>query len=116
MTPLEDSITPVTAVSVDRPAVSGVGAQNGTKQNQSAKPPANADDARGDAQPAAAPRIEVPGEDAHIFFVKDAVSGRMVMQLKDSSGKLIRQIPPEEMLRLAKAIDQYLGLLVDRHS
>jgi uncharacterized FlaG/YvyC family protein len=29
---------------------------------------------------------------------------------------VIRQIPPEEMLRLAKEIDRYLGLLVDKGS
>jgi len=33
-----------------------------------------------------------------------------------TTGEVIRQIPPEEMLKLAEAIDKYLGLFVDRQS
>ncbi len=31
------------------------------------------------------------------------------------SGEIVRQIPPEEAVRLAKAIDELLGVFIDKH-
>lgn len=54
---------------------------------------------------------------ARLCFEKHETTGKMVARLKDAkTGEVIRQIPPEEMLKLAEAIDRYLGLLVDRQS
>ncbi len=35
--------------------------------------------------------------------------------IDESNGEVVRQIPPEEAVRLAKAIDDLLGLFVDKH-
>lgn len=35
--------------------------------------------------------------------------------INEDDGEVIRQIPPEEAVRLAKAIDDLLGLFVDKH-
>ncbi len=35
--------------------------------------------------------------------------------VNDDNGEVIRQIPPKEAVRLAKAIDELLGLFVDKH-
>lgn len=54
---------------------------------------------------------------ARLCFERHESTGKMVARLKDAkTGELIRQVPPEEMLKLAEAIDKYLGLLVDRQS
>jgi len=55
-------------------------------------------------------------EEARLSFEKDEYSGEMVVRVRDSrSGEVIRQIPPAEMLRIARAMEKYLGLLVDGH-
>lgn len=44
----------------------------------------------------------------------DEVSGRIVVEVRDAvTGELIRQIPPEEMLRVLRSIRAFLGLRVD---
>ncbi len=35
--------------------------------------------------------------------------------VNENNGEVVRQIPPEEAVRLAKAIDDLLGLFVDKH-
>jgi len=35
--------------------------------------------------------------------------------VNDESGEVVRQIPPKEAVKLAKAIDELLGLFVDKH-
>ena len=35
--------------------------------------------------------------------------------VNDDNGEVVRQIPPKEAVRLAKAIDELLGLFVDKH-
>ena len=117
MVPLEDGITPIVPVSVDRRASPGAAAPGAERQNDApAKPAVAAKGGQSGSSAADAIGMQLQTQDARITFEKDAASGKMVMRLKDSSGKVIRQIPPDEMLRLARAIDQYLGLLVDRHS
>lgn len=40
----------------------------------------------------------------------------IVLKIVDeNNGEVVRQIPPEEAVRLAKAIDTLLGLFVDKH-
>lgn len=116
MVPRDDGIAPVQAVSVDLRLQAVSGAADGVKPKEAEKPAADAGSALRAPVASDAPRFELPNHDARVTFEKDDASGQMVMLLKDSSGKVIRQVPPDEMLRLARAIDQYLGLLVDRHS
>lgn len=45
-------------------------------------------------------------------FTMDEDSGRMVVQIKDAeTHQVIRQIPPENVLKLAKELDKFHGLL-----
>lgn len=47
-------------------------------------------------------------------FTLDEDSGRMVVQIKDANTKeVIRQIPPENMLKLAEQMDKLKGLLFE---
>lgn len=50
---------------------------------------------------------------SNLAFEMDDDSGRTVIRITEaSSGELIRQIPSEEMLDIAKALDRLQGLLV----
>lgn len=50
---------------------------------------------------------------SNLAFEMDEDTGRTVVKITDaSSGELIRQIPSEEMLEIAKALDRLQGLLV----
>ncbi|WP_264842361.1 flagellar protein FlaG [Caldinitratiruptor microaerophilus] len=61
-------------------------------------------------------------ETARIFdrtfrFHVDEDSGRIVVRVFNSvTGELIGQIPPEEVLRVAAGIREFLGLLLDRYA
>ncbi len=52
-----------------------------------------------------------------VVFRVDEDSGKLVAEIRDyATGDLVRQIPPEEMIRISKAISEYLGMLIDeRH-
>lgn len=50
-------------------------------------------------------------------FKMDDASGRMLMQVVDSvTQEVIRQVPPEELLKLSNMIQQYLGMMVDKRN
>ncbi len=50
---------------------------------------------------------------SNLEFNTDEDTGRTVIRITDSSsGELIRQIPSEEILEIAKALDRLQGLLV----
>ena len=50
---------------------------------------------------------------SNLAFEMDDDTGRTVIKITEaSSGELIRQIPSEEMLEIAKALDRLQGLLV----
>ncbi|MEQ1772146.1 MAG: flagellar protein FlaG [Burkholderiales bacterium] len=50
-------------------------------------------------------------------FSLDAESGKMVVRVVDSeTQQVIRQIPSEEMLVIARALDHMQGLLVNRNA
>lgn len=57
---------------------------------------------------------EVAQPDASTLeFHTDAETGRVVVKIMDTaSGKLVRQIPMEEMLALAKSLERLQGLLL----
>ena len=112
----DEGITPIQPVPAERRPGQGALPSDGPARGE-ADPRATDANAQRRAQSGASGAVaSVPLGDARITFEKDQDSGRMVVRLKDASGRVIRQIPPEEMLRLAKAIDRYLGLLVDRQS
>ncbi len=47
-------------------------------------------------------------------FTIDKDLDKVVVKVKDKdTGKVIRQIPPEEMLKIAKSIEEVTGLLLD---
>ena len=46
----------------------------------------------------------------------DGASNRIVAQLVDESGEVIKQIPPEELLRIAARFGQLQGLFFDRQT
>ncbi|QSA95859.1 flagellar protein FlaG [Methylococcus sp. EFPC2] len=49
-----------------------------------------------------------------LVFTVDEDSGRTVVQIKDAdTDQVIRQIPPENMLTIAKQIDKFKGLLFE---
>ncbi len=51
-----------------------------------------------------------------LSFSFDDKAGKNVIKIIDNdSGKLIRQIPPEEMLRLSEHMKELIGALVDKH-
>ncbi len=61
-------------------------------------------------------KMRLQAEQARLSIEKDEGSGKIVVRLTDPhTGELIRQIPPEEMLKIAEAMERYLGLLVDGH-
>ena len=52
--------------------------------------------------------------DARLVFRVDDASGKLVAEVRDrETDELLRQIPPEYMMRIARVITEYLGLLVD---
>jgi flagellar protein FlaG len=63
---------------------------------------------------AAVPEPDVAALDtAMVEFSLDADSGRVVVKIIDSATQeVVRQIPMEEMLALAKALDKFQGLLL----
>ncbi len=50
-------------------------------------------------------------QDLNISIHQD--TGQMVVQVKDSSGKVIRQVPTEQLLEAEVNIDKIIGLFVD---
>jgi flagellar protein FlaG len=55
--------------------------------------------------------------DAVLSFRRDEESGEMIAEVRDrATGEVLRQVPPEEMLRAAKTVREFLGMVVDaRH-
>lgn len=71
------------------------------------------------SQPASTEEAEAAERTIRIFrdfhYRIDEASGRIVVEIRDGvSGELIRQVPPEEMLRVARSIQAFLGLQIDR--
>ena len=50
------------------------------------------------------------------FSVHDESGRTMIKVIEKSTGNLIRQIPPEEMLELVSRIDKVLGMLFDERA
>jgi flagellar protein FlaG len=50
-------------------------------------------------------------------FELDPASGKLITRLVDTSdNEVLRQIPSEEMLRIAEALDRVQGLLIEQHA
>ncbi len=125
----DDAVTPIAPVAGDRAGLSNFssGPFNSTGTTPAQRSPDASGEGRGERTPPADPRSKQEATDVAIAnmvvsstrlcFEKHEITGKMVVRLKDSAtGEVIRQVPPEEMLKIAEAMDKYLGLLVDRHS
>jgi flagellar protein FlaG len=72
--------------------------------------------------PPAAPKqvsdpIEIDNMRVRLRFKEDEETGIQVIQVIDpDSGKVVRQIPPEEILSITKALRDLKGLLLSRNS
>jgi len=76
-----------------------------------AAPAAPSSAARGEVkQPAAGPFSEASGVRLHV----DAETNRIIAQIVDKDNKVVRQIPPEDALRIAAMTRELLGLLFDQ--
>ena len=61
--------------------------------------------------------IILDNKEVHLRFNKDEETGVEVIQVVDAdSGELVRQIPPEELLNIAKALRDIKGLIVSKES
>jgi flagellar protein FlaG len=49
-------------------------------------------------------------------FTMDEESERMVVQIKDPDGKVVKQIPSERALELARRLDEVRGLLLEEQA
>ncbi len=50
-------------------------------------------------------------------FRVDKSTGMVIVKIKDKeTGEVVRQIPPEVVVRLAKTIDEFLGMLFDERA
>jgi flagellar protein FlaG len=58
-------------------------------------------------------RAALAARELGLRFVTDRASGRVLVQIVDAAtSEVVRQIPPEEMLALARALDALQGALV----
>jgi flagellar protein FlaG len=55
------------------------------------------------------PHVQGPSLRFHV----DQDTGRTIAELVDTEGQVLRQVPTEEALRIAKAIGKYQGMFVD---
>ena len=79
-----------------------------------AAPPPPVDDAQLKEAIAAANR-SVALHTSSVEFSVDPQHGTTIVRVVDkNTGQLIRQMPSEEMIEIAKALDQYQGMLIRR--
>lgn len=52
----------------------------------------------------------------HLVFSVHKDTGQMVVQVTDASGKVIQQIPSEQLLKVEANIGKVLGLFVNNHA
>ncbi len=50
-----------------------------------------------------------------LSFIRDEASGRVAVQVLDESGKVIRQLPPQEVLDVYARIRNIVGILLDEN-
>lgn len=62
-------------------------------------------------QPAATQTIAL--DNNRLRFQVDQDSGKTVAQLVDTDGRVLRQIPSEQAIELAKALNKFAGTFVD---
>lgn len=111
------AITPPPPDAARRPVGEVANAQNRTErptEDRAADKAQSAAPSR-DALESAAKAVQdfVKPMSGNLEFTLDEDTGRTVIKVIDSSTKeLIRQIPSEEMLEIAKALDRLQGLLV----
>lgn len=70
---------------------------------------------RGSSAPKGAAHL-LGGNDSSADTLKVSVDdkGAVIVRIVDSSGEVVRQVPPEELVALAKRLDEAIGLLFDK--
>lgn len=111
------NVTPPLPDAARRPVGESTSTQNRTERPAEDRPADKAQSAAPsrDALESAAKAVQdfVKPMSGNLEFTLDEDTGRTVIKVIDSSTKeLIRQIPSEEMLEIAKALDRLQGLLV----
>ena len=64
-------------------------------------------------QQEAEPQTPVHVDGHSLRFHVDQDTGKTIAELVDTEGQVLRQVPTEEALRIAKAIGKYQGMFVD---
>jgi flagellar protein FlaG len=91
----------------------GVKPKRATVPAPAAAPPADAPDAEQQAQDAAQQQ-PIPAAGPNLKFSVDEKTGKSVVALVDpANGKVLRQMPNEEALKVAEAIGRFQGMFVD---
>jgi FlaG protein len=98
-----DAPVPGFSLNLARPAVKPAAIRDSADVSWPASPPPEVREAIGAA---AARAAELRAENRELHFHKDPVSGRVVVQVRDLAGNLIRTIPP------SKALDIMAGAAV----
>ena len=66
---------------------------------------------------AKAPEVPSPLTNTHLAFSIDHDTGHVLMRIvDDKTNEVIRQIPPEELLRIATRLAKMIGLLFDHRT
>jgi len=60
-------------------------------------------------------QLDLGGEDIRLNYSLDSPSGQVVVKVVDGkSGKVIREIPPRELLALAESMKELEGIIFDK--
>jgi flagellar protein FlaG len=59
------------------------------------------------------PQTQAHPQNPSLRFHVDQDTGRTIAELVDTEGQVLRQVPTEEALQIAKAIGKYQGMFVD---
>jgi flagellar protein FlaG len=87
-------------------------ADNTAAATPAAATPAQSDAAKSEQQPSATEQQQ-QAQNPSLRFHVDKDTGKTVAELVDPEGQVLRQMPTEEALEIAKAIGKYQGMFVD---
>lgn len=96
-----------------RPAAPPEAAQNGNGLPQPAAQEPEQSKAEQKQQSEAQTQAQTQPQTPSVRFHVDADTGKTVAELVDTEGQVLRQVPTEEALEIAKAIGKFQGMFVD---
>ncbi len=89
--------------------------RQGTAQDAPSNAPADEVDPKEAKQAVHQVQSFLENLDIQLHFQEDKDTGDFVVQVKDGkTGKVIRQIPPEELLRLRGKLEEFKGILFNK--